>query len=147
MPMPVVPTSAAQANQLFKEFTTWMVHSVPSDYEQLFLVFRSVGDYVEISANVLTVMGTSTPWTPPSGVADFFVDLRDSMAQPGEGAWTSVRYHMVHPGGYSTEYDWDGEPAWDHVPPARFFAQELERYPRTGERAEWLQRRAAGQAD
>ncbi|MBN6035677.1 hypothetical protein [Amycolatopsis sp. 195334CR] len=138
MPMPVVPLNAAQANQLLKEFTTWMVHSAPADWEQLFLTYRSVGDYVELTGQVITVVGSARSWTPPDGAVGFFADLRDGMAKPGEGAWTTLRYHLAHPGGYSAEYDWDGEPDWDHVPPAEFFRQERERYPRTGEHAGWL---------
>lgn len=138
MPMPVVPLNAAQANQLVKEFTARVVNSAPAGWDQLFLTFRAVGDYVELTGRVVTALGAAGPWTPPDGAAAFFADLRDSMAKPDEGAWTTVRYHVVHPGGYSAEYDWDGEPDWDHVPPAEFFRQEMERYPRTGERAEWL---------
>lgn len=130
MPMPRIPLNTEQAHELLKGFTTWMIHSVPADWDQLFLTFRSVGGYVELPAQVVTVLGGAVDWTPPSGAVEFFVDLRDCMARPGEGAWTSLRYHLVHPGRYNAEYDWNGEPDWDHAPAREFFAAEAEKYPR-----------------
>ncbi|MBE1495534.1 hypothetical protein H4696_002634 [Amycolatopsis lexingtonensis] len=130
MPMPRMPLTTAQAHEVLKDFTTWMIHSVPADWDQLFLTFRSVGGYVELRASIITVLGGGLEWTPPPGVAEFFAGLRDDMARPGEGTWTSLRYHLVHPGRYDAEYDWDGEPDWDHVPSREHFAAEAGRYPR-----------------
>ncbi len=139
MPMPRMPLSGIQANELFKDFTTRMIHSLPPEWDQLFIDFRSVGEYVEMPARVITVLGGAIQWEPPGDTAPFLVKLRDAMYKPDEGVWTSLRYHLVHPDRYSIQYNWDREPDWDHVPPARFFEQELDRYPRSDEfMPDWL---------
>jgi hypothetical protein len=117
-----------------------MIHSLPAEWDQLFITVRSVGGYLELPAQILTVLGGYVDWTPPPGTDEFFVSLRDAMARPGSGAWTSLRYHLVHPGQYGAEYDWDGEPDWDHVPPREFFVAEAAKYPREPV-PEWLRQR------
>ncbi|MEU3274217.1 hypothetical protein ABZ639_25535 [Saccharomonospora sp. NPDC006951] len=137
-----VPLDGAGANELMKGFTTRMIHSLPSAWDQLFIDFRSVGTYVELSGRLITVLGGAIEWTPPGDEAVFLMKLRDAMYRPYEGVWTSLRYHLVHPGRYSVEYDWKNEPDWDHTPPPRFFAQEFDMYPRNeDDLPEWFERR------
>lgn len=136
------PLDGVQANELFKGFTTQMIHSLPAAWDQLFVTFRAMGDYVELSAQVITVLGGAVEWTPPEPALDFFVRLREAMYKPGEGVWASVRYHLVHPSEYTVNYNWHDEPDWDHVPPPEYFEQELEKYPRDeDELPEWFSRR------
>lgn len=137
------PLNGVQANELFKGFTTQMIHSLPPAWDQLFLNFRAMGEYVELTAQVITVSGGSMDWTPPDSVPRFLTKLRGAMYNWDQGAvWTSLRYHLVHPDRYAVDYNWDDEPDWDHVPPAEFFDQELEIHPRDeDELPEWFERR------
>ena len=138
------PLNGIQANELFKGFTTQMIHSLPPAWDQLFLNFRAMGSYVELTAQIITVHGSSMDWTPPESVLPFLTKMRDSMYDWDQRAvWLSLRYHLVHPSKYSIEYNWgDREPDWDHVPPAEFFDEELELYPRDEDRLpEWWERR------
>jgi hypothetical protein len=136
------PLTMVESGNVMKDFTTWMVHSLPADWEQLFLTFRSVGTYTEVRGDVLTVLGASARWTPPAGAADYLLELKSAMYKMNEEAWTSLRYHLVRPLRFTVDYDWDHEPDWDHVPPAASFAEEIEEYPRDGANLpQWLRQR------
>src|SRR3954454_1627470 len=97
MPMPVVPLNGPQINELFKGFTTRMIHSLPAAWDQLFITFRAAGDFVEMPAHIITVLGGALEWNPPAGTAAFFAELREGMYKPGEGTWFTARYHLIHP--------------------------------------------------
>ncbi len=141
------PLTGVQANELLKGFTTRMIHSLPAEWDQLFVEFRAMGSYTELRAHVLTVLGGTVEWTLPDSELAFLRDLRDAMYKPGEGTWNSVRYHLVHPGEYSVEYNWREEPDWVHPPPAEYFEQELEDRPRDeDELPEWFEQRLDGTA-
>jgi hypothetical protein len=138
------PLNPEQANELWKGFTTQMIHSLPPAWDQLFLSFRAMGSYVELTAQIITVAGGSMNWAPPDSVLPFLMKMRDGMYDFDKGtAWISLRYHLVHPSRYTVEYNWgDREPDWNHVPPPEFFEQELEMYPRDeDELPEWFERR------
>lgn len=137
------PLTAEQAHERLKVLTTRLIHAMPPEWDQLFVDVRSVGGFVELPARLITVLGGAVDWTLPDGVAEFFVNLKADMARPGSGAWTSVRYRLTHPSRYSAEYDWDGEPDWDHVPAREFFVAEAEQFPREPV-PDWLDRRVVG---
>jgi hypothetical protein len=116
---------------------------MPGDWSQLFLDFRSIGRYVEHPSSVLTVFGRSVTWTLPDEALPILLDLREGMYREGQGTWFSVKGHLAHPNVYSVEYNWHDEPRWTRRPPERFFAEELQTFPRTDEETPgWLRERA-----
>lgn len=137
------PFNPREEHEELLDFTTWMVQTLPTEWEQLFLTFRSVGDYVETPAQIITVFGGSGHLRVPDDVAGFFLDQKRHMHKPGRAPWTSLRYRLTrHDSRYTAEYDWNNEPDWDHVPPAEMFARELELFPRNEDSVPaWLRRR------
>jgi len=140
---PNQPFGPVEEHEALLDFTTSMVQTLPTEWEQLFITFRSVGGYVEIPAQIVTVFGGSGHLRLPDSAVEFFLDQKRNMHKPGKAAWTSLRYHLIrHSSRYTAEYDWDNEPDWDNVPPAELFARELELFPRDEDRvAAWLRRR------
>lgn len=104
------PLTDEQAGERLKVLSTRLIHALPPEWDQLFVTVRSVGEDLELPAQLVTVHGETVDWTLPSGVAEFFATLRADMARPGSGTWTSLRYHLVHPSRYGVAYDWDGTP-------------------------------------
>ncbi|GAA2816959.1 hypothetical protein [Saccharopolyspora taberi] len=143
MPTPRVPLNPAQIDELLEGVTTQLIHTLPANWEQLFITFRSVGSYVEMPVQLINLMGQVQPWQPPDEVLGAFAGLRHGMYREGEGTWFSARYHLVHFAKVGVEYNWTDEPDWDHTPPAEFFREELETYPRD-EVPEWLRLRGQG---
>jgi hypothetical protein len=140
--MPIGPLNPYQVNELLKDFTTRMIHSLPPPWHQLFIDFRAMGSYVELDAQIITVTGGAVAWEP--GALEFFLELRQDMFKRGEGTWFSLKYHLVHPSRFEVRYNWRQEPDWTHVPPPECFRQESEKFPRDEETVpEWLGRRLA----
>lgn len=134
----LIPLNQALVGEVVTAFRDHLIQRLPVDWQQLFVDFRSVGGYVEIRAQVMTVFGQMIEWEPP-GAVEFFTSLRGDMYKPGEGTWTSVKFHLVVSGKFSAEYDWYDEPDWDHRPDTRFFQEELRMYPREAEHVPgWL---------
>ncbi len=137
----LIPLNMQLVAMVLDSYRDHLLHRLPSDWQQLFIDFRSVGEYVETRAQVLTVLGQSIEWEAPQSVT-FFSELRRDMYTPWQGTWTSVRFHLVVNGKYNAEYDWDHEPDWDHRPDARAFQQELHMFPRSAEHVPaWLDAR------
>lgn len=144
MPMPVVPLNPHQVDLLFRDFTARTIESLPEQWDQLFLDFRAMGDFVELDGQVITRLGGAVAWQEQPGAVDFLVDLRANMYERGRGVWFSLKYHLIHPGRFEVRYGWQHEPDWTHRPPPEFFRRELERFPREDEHVpDWLRQAAA----
>ncbi|WP_280455319.1 tetratricopeptide repeat protein [Nocardia brasiliensis] len=137
----LIPLNMQLVAQVLDSYRDHLLHRLPSDWQQLFIDFRSVGEYVETRAQVLTVLGQAIEWQAPQAQT-FFSELRRDMYRPWQGTWTSVRFHLVVNGKYHAEYDWEHEPDWDHRPDARAYQQELQMFPRSAEHVPgWLDAR------
>jgi hypothetical protein len=134
----------AEQNAVLESVTTLLIHRLPGDWEQVLLDVRMVGSHVETPVTLLTIFGRSIRWELPDEALRFFLELRAGMYRPEWGTWCSLRYHLAQTTSrYSVEYDWKNEPDWTHRPSERFFAEELDRFPRPAENVpEWLRERA-----
>lgn len=136
---PRVPLNPAQIDGLVQGFTTRMIHSLPADWQQLFITFRCVGDYVEMPVRIITIFGQAREWEPPTDTTEFFLRLRRGMYRKGEGTWSSAKYHLAHLSKVGIDYNWKEEPDWDMLPPATSFQRELELLPRDADHIpNWL---------
>lgn len=142
MPMPRIPLNSGQVTELLRDLSTQLIHELPADWNQLFITYRSVGTYAELDSQLLTVLGQSRPWTPPAGTSQFFADLRRDMHTNGGEIWTSAKYHLPDTCRFDIAYDWDAEPDWEVAPPARFFQEEVDMFPRQEQNIpQWIRRR------
>ncbi|GAB2713650.1 tetratricopeptide repeat protein [Nocardia thraciensis] len=136
-----IPLNVQLVGMVFDSYRDHLLHRLPIDWQQLFVEFRSVGEYVETRANIITVYGQSIEWQPPQAVS-FFSELRRDMYTPWEGTWTAIKFHLVVNGKYNAEYDWDNEPDWDHRPDPDHFRQEMQMFPRSEQHIpDWLRAR------
>lgn len=109
---PDTPFNPQEEHEALLDFTTWMVQTLPTEWDQL----RVVEFFLELKRNMHKP--GKDAWTSLR-----FHLIRDSSR-------------------YSAQYDWDNEPDWDHVPPVELFARELELFPRDEDRVPaWLRRR------
>lgn len=131
-------------NAILGSVTTLLVQRLPGDWEQLFVDFRMIGRHLETQVSGLTMYGSSFDWELPAEALPFFVQLRDGMARPGHGTWSSMKFHLVHPDTYSAEFDRDHEPDWMQPPAPEHYAEELETYPRDDDRIPAWLREGAG---
>ncbi len=139
-----IPLNMQLVGMVLDSYRDHLLHRLPSDWQQLFVEFRSVGEYIEMRANILTLLGQSIEWSPPESVT-FFSELRRDMYVPWQGTWTTIRFHLVVNGKYAAEYDWDHEPDWDNRPDPHFFRQELQMFPRSEDQVpDWLRDRLDG---
>ncbi|MDA3646474.1 hypothetical protein LZ318_04485 [Saccharopolyspora indica] len=139
-----VPLNPAQVDELIKGITTRLVHSLPASWDQLFVDFRSVGTYVEVSAQLINVFGQAHEWDAPAWLVQEFADLRQGMYREGSGTWFAVKYHLAHFAKIGVNYEWQAEPRWTQPPPPDSFRQELELFPRDPENTPaWLAERTS----
>lgn len=128
-----------EQHEILISVTSLLIHSMPGDWSQLFMEFRAIGRYIETPASVLTIFGQRADRQLPDEALPFFLELRDGMHRQSQGTWISAKFHIAHPNVYSIEYNRQSEPQWTHRPPASFFLEELEMFPRTdNDIPDWL---------
>ncbi|KAA2264612.1 DUF4237 domain-containing protein [Solihabitans fulvus] len=143
MTAPQGPLHPEEQTELLRSLTVLFVHALPGDWGQLWVDFRSVGSHVELTGTVLNVFGHTDEWTPPDEAVAYFTRLRAGMYRPGEGTWTSAKYHLAHPDTFSVDYDWKNEPDFDLPVSQAYFREELATFPRAEENIpEWLREKA-----
>jgi hypothetical protein len=136
--------SPEQQQEVLDELAGLLVRSLPGDWNQLFVTYRSIGSFVEPEESVVTVAGGSVQWTLPAEAHSHFLRLRYGMYRPDAGTWTTAKLHLVRPGRYGISYDGDGEPDFRGPVAAKYYREELELFPRPDSRVPaWLSDRAA----
>jgi hypothetical protein len=108
-----------------------LVADLPAGWRQVSATYRSTAPYAELDATVTGPVGEQAQVGPlPADLEDLFEALRDSMYQPGKGAWLTATITVTAEGRFNTDFDYDTEPAWTIPVTPDTYTAELAEYPR-----------------
>nr|WP_052478459.1 hypothetical protein [Kibdelosporangium sp. MJ126-NF4]CEL18250.1 hypothetical protein [Kibdelosporangium sp. MJ126-NF4]CTQ90351.1 hypothetical protein [Kibdelosporangium sp. MJ126-NF4] len=142
-PVDASPPGPLDEQRLWVEIANRLALSVPTDWAQVTVTYRVIGDHSELPVLIRRFTdGTSRPWEPPPGIVERLARLRAGMYRPGRGTWFQVVAHLLGDVSIEFEYTWDDQPAWDVPPPVSAFVNELATFPRDSRRvpAWWTER-------
>ncbi|HEY3004574.1 MAG TPA: hypothetical protein VGJ44_19660 [Kribbellaceae bacterium] len=108
-----------------------LIDALPEGWRSVTSVYRATAPYAELDATYAGADGTVAQVDPlPEGLEEYFEALRLQMYQPGKGAWLTASVTITSEGRFSTDFDYDSEPAWSiDVDPATY-AADLAEFPR-----------------
>ena len=108
--------------------------NLPAGWRSVTGVYRSTTPYAELEATVVGQGNESALLEPlPEGLEDHFETLRRQMYQPGKGTWLTARISITSDGHFSTDFDYDTEPAWSIAVDPGIYAADLAEFPRDDE--------------
>ena len=97
-------------------------------------VYRATAPYAELDATVIGPANEQTELESlPEGLEDHFELLRRQMYQPGKGTWLTARITITADGHFSTDFDYNTEPAWSIAVDPGIYAADLAEFPRDEE--------------
>ncbi|MFC6159872.1 antitoxin YezG family protein [Kribbella jiaozuonensis] len=103
-----------------------LVAELPAGWREVTAVYRGTTSYAELDATV-----DSAQLDPlPEGLEDDFEELRRSMYQPGKGTWLTATISVTADGHFSTDFDYDHQPAWSIPVDEGIYAADLAEFPR-----------------
>lgn len=80
----------------------------------------------------------------PREMSKAFLALRESMYQPGKGAWYTAIATLHSDGRFSLDLDYNNEPQWFTKTHPGHYVEDMEQYPRSEENTPaWLRDRLA----
>nr|CTQ93076.1 hypothetical protein [Kibdelosporangium sp. MJ126-NF4] len=130
-----------EQDTLVKQIGLALLRAAPPEWQQVVVLYRAVGRYHEMTAELTCENEDPRAWTVSPDMATLFARLRAGMYRDGRGTWFNARYQLDRPSSYNLEYDRD-EPQWDNPPPPPAYPDELQMFPREDENVpEWLARR------
>lgn len=116
-----------------------LVADLPPEWREVSAVYRATTSYAELDADVAGPSGRSQLRSLPEGLEDHFEQLRREMYQPGKGTWFTARLTVTADGHFSTDFDYDHQPAWSIPVDAGIYAADLAEFPRDAEHVpDWL---------
>jgi hypothetical protein len=120
--------------------------AAPHGWERLGFEFRATVGIDSASLEVVDETGETRAAMPPGQAIGRMDELRRVMYRRGKGAWFTARLDIERSGRFSAEFDYDTEPEFTPPLTASAFAQDLERFPRTGEHIPGWLRAKLGEA-
>lgn len=111
-----------------------LVAELPEGWRQVDATYLATAPYAELDATVVGPTGESAQVDPlPDGLESHFETLRLQMYQPGKGTWLTARITITADGHFSTDFDYDTEPAWSMPVTPDVYASDLAEFPREDE--------------
>lgn len=104
---------------------------LPAGWREVRASYLATAPYAELDATVTLPDGRVEQVDPlPEDLETVFEKLRDEMYQPGKGAWLTATITIAASGRFSTDFDYDTEPAWSIPVTPDTYAADLAQYPR-----------------
>ncbi|MFG1813485.1 hypothetical protein ACGFIF_06960 [Kribbella sp. NPDC049174] len=104
---------------------------LPDGWREVGATYRATAPYAELDAEVVLPSGESAQVDPlPEGLESHFETLRLQMYQPGKGAWLTARVTITPEGRFSTDFDYESEPAWSIPVDVGIYVADLAEFPR-----------------
>lgn len=125
-----------------------LVDSCESGWEEITFEVESLFGVTSARKRVIRGGVESEMEHLPASVTKKSIKLRTGMYLENVGTWLSMRLHIIHPGKYKADFNYDEMPSYTLPPSARDFAKDLMKFPRYSENIPaWLEEkvRQAGQ--
>jgi hypothetical protein len=104
---------------------------LPDGWREVSATYRATAPYAELDAEMIGSSGQPAQVDPlPEGLESHFETLRLQMYQPGKGAWLTARITITPEGHFSTDFDYENEPAWSIPVNPDIYATDLSEFPR-----------------
>jgi hypothetical protein len=118
---------------------------LPAGWQAVTATYLATAPYAELDASATGPSGEQAQLDPiPESLEDLFETLRRQMYQAGKGAWLTARITITAAGHFSTDFDYDHEPAWSIPVDPQIYADDLVEFPRSDEHTPtWMQARRA----
>ncbi|TCO26114.1 hypothetical protein EV652_1075 [Kribbella steppae] len=108
-----------------------LTSGLPANWSEVTATYRATAPYAELDAEVIGPSGESGQVDPlPEGLESYFETLRLQMYQPGKGAWLTARVTITPEGRFSTDFDYETEPAWSIPVNVEIYVADLAEFPR-----------------
>ena len=108
--------------------------NAPGGWREVTGVYRATTPYAELDATVVGPGQARVDLEPlRAGLEDHFETLRRQMYQTGKGTWLTARISITSDGHFSTDFDYDSEPAWSMAVDPGIYAADLAAFPRDDE--------------
>lgn len=106
--------------------------NLPPGWQAVTATYLATAPYAELDASATGPSGEQAQLDPlPDGLEDLFETLRQQMYQPGKGAWLTAGLTITANGHFSTDFDYDDEPAWSIPVDPQIYAEDLAEFPRS----------------
>jgi hypothetical protein len=119
---------------------------LPAGWREVSATYRATAPYAELDAEVIGPSGEPAQLDPlAEGLESYFETLRLQMYQPGKGAWLTARVAITPEGRFSTDFDYETEPAWSIPVNVEIYAADLAEFPREDQYIpDWLREKVQG---
>jgi hypothetical protein len=118
------------ADEVLRHLAGVLVEAAPPDWTALRLTALSAGAVSTITVVADRPTGPVLANELPPDVPLLALELRDSTAIPGRGAWYVCRVEITGDGTVSASYDYDSQPPITPAPVPETYAEDLQRHPR-----------------
>jgi hypothetical protein len=107
-----------------------LMYSLPTaGWSTCVLNYREAGPIIEAVAHTTDSDGNTHPITPPAALLDALEDLRQYMAENGDGVWLSATLKLEN-GRYAFDFNYKNRPDWRVPPTDAAYIDDLSRFPR-----------------
>jgi hypothetical protein len=119
---------------------------LPAGWREVTATYRATAPYAELDATVTGPTGGPAQLDPlPDDLETPFERLRDDMYRPGTGTWLTATITVTATGRFSTDFDYDTEPAWSIPVSPDTYAADLAAYPRDDQHVpHWMRQHITG---
>jgi Tuberculosis necrotizing toxin len=133
------PLGLEEQRDLQRRIADLLVVRAPADREQIRVMFRAVGNHVELVGHILGIDGQLREWEPPREVVEFLQQLREGMYKDGVGTWSSASVVVEYPIKTTVNFTFKEDPRWRQAPPRAAVLDDLEMFPRTPDNVpDWM---------
>lgn len=136
-------TQQADPTLLYQQISDAFRAAAPDGWTVGHVTYRCAGKTAEYQALATMPDGRKVGFGRiPRSLSEAFRALRDSMYQPGKGAWYTAIATLYRDGRFSLDLDYDHEPQWFTPTHPGHYVEDLEQYPRSEENIPpWLRDR------
>ncbi|MEV0285887.1 MULTISPECIES: immunity protein YezG family protein [unclassified Kribbella] len=108
-----------------------LTSELPAGWREVRATYRATAPYAELDADVVDAEGNAEQVDPlAEGLEGHFETLRLQMYQQGKGTWLTATISITADGHFTTDFDYESEPAWSMPVDAEIYASDLAEFPR-----------------
>ncbi|CAM3753063.1 hypothetical protein [Nocardiopsis rhodophaea] len=122
-----------EQHQILANIGKEIVSGAPDNWERLEYSAKSI---ISGTADLLVATyddGQTESIDMPDSILGMLRELRAGMYQEAKGTWYSMKYTIVRPGNFNTEFNYDSDPGFTFEPTPEEFVRDLQYFPRDDE--------------